>query len=130
MWAADKGDGPIVRCLLEHGESGADRDLLSSSGQKAEEIALIAGHKDVAALLKLGLQQADYVPTPSSDDDTSISELDIVLMGLALDPLIPIFRKHKMTYDSFLMMDEKDLDQMGIKEVSSFFIHVCVCVPQ
>ena len=50
MWAADKGDGAIVRKLLE---SGADRNIISDSGQKASDVAMIAGHKNIAALLEI-----------------------------------------------------------------------------
>jgi len=115
MWAADKGDGAIVRKLLE---SGADSKLISSSGQKAADVALIAGHKDVAALLELGLNPLADSSTPTSiKEAVEITELDTVLMGLDLSSLIPIFYQHAMNYDSFLMLDEKDLDLMEIKEV-------------
>lgn len=123
MWAADKGDGAIVRALLEHGENGADKNLMSSSGQKAVDVALIAGHKDVAALLDLTLkpQQESMAqvsqPLPS-DSIQTVTELETVLMGLDLTCLLPKFYEHKMDYDSFLLMDDGDLDHMGIIEAS------------
>ena len=127
MWAADRGDGPIVRNLLEYGTGGADKSLMSSSGQKAVDIALIAGHKDVAALLDLTLKPSKS-PEPSAVSLTtlpivqpqvavSVTELDTVLMGLDLTALVPLFREHKMNYDTFLLLDDGDLDLLGIKEV-------------
>lgn len=120
MWAADKGDGAIVRALLEHGEKGADTHLMSSSGQKAVDVALIAGHKDVAALLDLTLKPQESpapAPPPSTDSIATVTELETVLMGLDLTCLLPIFYEHKMNYDSFLLMDDGDLDRMGISQV-------------
>ena len=127
MWAADRGDGPIVRTLLEYGTGGADKSLMSTSGQKAVDIALIAGHKDVAALLDLTLKPSQSEPiAPSSLSSlpivqppvaVTVTELDTVLMGLDLTALVPIFREHKMNYDTFLLLDDGDLDLMGITEV-------------
>lgn len=135
MWAADKGDGTIVRVLLEHGE-GADKSLLSTSGQKAVDIALIAGHKDVAALLDLSLKPEPKLTQLATSKSASsngghaeqpvmdipvvtatVTELETVLMGLELTNIIPVFHEHKMTYDAFLLLDDGDLDRMGIIEV-------------
>lgn len=117
MWAADKGDGTIVRALLEH---GADKNLISSSGQKAVDVALIAGHKDVAALLDLSLkpQEPSIATPPPTDTIAAVTELETVLMGLDLTCLLPKFYEHKMDYDSFLLIDDGDLDRMGITEAS------------
>lgn len=123
MWAADKGDGAVVRALLEHGEKGADTNLMSTSGQKAVDVALIAGHKDVAALLDLTLKPQESpapAPPPSIDSIATVTELETVLMGLDLTCLLPIFYEHKMNYDSFLLMDDGDLDRMGITQASCF----------
>lgn len=120
MWAADKGEGAIVRTLLEHGEKGADTSLMSASGQKAVDVALIAGHKDVAALLDLTLKPQESpapAPPPSIDSIATVTELETVLMGLDLTCLLPNFYEHKMNYDSFLLMDDGDLDRMGITQV-------------
>ena len=129
MWAADRGDGAIVRLLLEHGEFGADKGLMSTSGQKAVDVALIAGHKEVAALLDLSLkpEPAASPVTPASSlllrsssaeqPAVVVTELETVLMGLDLSGLIPIFHQHKMTYDAFLLLDDDDLDRMAITEV-------------
>lgn len=122
MWAADKGDGPIVRTLLEHGERGADKSLMSASGQKAVDIALIAGHKEVAALLDLSLKPSPTEPeavtaVPEPAAATVVTELDTVLMGLDMTDLIPIFQQHKMTYETFLLLDDGDLDRMDIHQV-------------
>jgi ankyrin repeat/SAM/basic leucine zipper domain-containing protein 1 len=38
-------------------------------------------------------------------------------MGLDLTALVPLFREHKMNYDTFLLLDDGDLDLMGITEV-------------
>ena len=114
MWAADKGDGAIVRKLLE---CGADRNLISNSGQKAADVAAIAGHKSVAALLEKGLTSLDCEPAPLIEP-VELTELDTVLMGLDLSELIPVFHEHQMNYDSFLMLDEKDLDLMNISQVN------------
>jgi len=119
MWAADKGDGAIVRKLLE---SGADRNIISDSGQKASDVAMIAGHKNIAALLEAGLTSSNHEPAPIVKEPVEVTELDTVLMGLDLGELIPVFREHQMNYDSFLMLDEKDLDLMNISQVSWLII--------
>ena len=122
MWAADKGHGAIIRTLLEHGEKGADKSLMSSSGQKAVDVALIAGHKDVAALLDLMLKPQESLPAPApppaTDSIATVTELETVLMGLDLTCLLPNFYEHKMSYDSFLLLDDGDLDRMGITQAS------------
>lgn len=126
MWAADRGDGAIVRTLLEHGEFGADKSLMSTSGQKAVDVALIAGHKEVAALLDLSLkpetagssQPSSLLRPPSAEQPAVVvTELETVLMGLDLSELIPVFHEHKMTYDALLLLDDEDLDRMGITQV-------------
>lgn len=118
MWAADKGDGAVVRMLMEH---GVDTNVISSGGQKAVEVALVAGHKDVAALLDLTLKPQEKsapLPLPSAVPINEVTELETVLMGLDLMCLMPKFYEHKMNYESFLLMDDEDLDRMGITQVS------------
>lgn len=126
MWAADKGEGAIVRMLLEHGDRGADRDIISQSGQKASDIALGSGHKEVAALLDHSLKSAEPAgvvsgpPPPISE--AIVGELETVLLGLDLNSLIPLFQQHSMNFDTFLLLDDEDLDRMGIEQVSLILI--------
>lgn len=121
MWAAEKGDGIIVRALMEHnGSPPTDLNLLSASGQKAVDIALAAGHKDVAALLDHSFKQPPEQSSPETlliDTVVNFTELETALLGLDLGTLIPIFHQHKMSYDTFLLLDDKDLDMMNINEV-------------
>lgn len=123
MWASDRGDGSVVRMLLEH---GADKTLISSSGQKAVDVALIAGHKDVAALLDLNLKPPEAMAAMAeaesiADPVVAVTELETVLMGLDLTCLLPKFYEHKMDYDALLLINDQDLDRMNITEVSLIF---------
>lgn len=120
MWAADRGNGSVVRMLLEH---GADKTLISSSGQKAVDVALIAGHKDVAALLDLNLKPPATMAEAelTADPVVAVTELETVLMGLDLTCLLPKFYEHKMDYDALLLINDQDLDRMNITEASLIF---------
>ena len=128
MWAAEKGDGIIVRELMEHnGSTATNLNLLSVSGQKAVDIALAAGHKDVAALLDHGFctQPAAGVDKSQSlpiDTLVNFTELETALLGLDLAALIPVFHQHQMSYDTLLLLDDRDLDMMNISEVIYSFI--------
>jgi hypothetical protein len=115
MWAAERGDGIIVRTLMDHRDGMTNINLISAGGQKAVDIALAANHKDIAALLDNSYKQPEHVPV--AEQVREITELDATLMGLDLAHLIPVFEKHGMNFLTFLLLDEKDLDLMGITEV-------------
>lgn len=120
MWAADKGEGVIVRMLLDHGDKGADRELISQSGQKASDIALASGHKDLGAFLDLSIKPSSEPAVDAqqaSSNEAVVGELETVLLGLDLNNLIPLFQKHGMNFDTFLLIDDEDLDRIGIEQV-------------
>lgn len=131
MWAADKGEGAIVRMLLEHGDKGAERNLISQSGQNAADIALASNHKEIASLLDLSLKPAqpaaDVPPPPTNEANAVVGELETVLLGLDLNNLIPLFQKNGMNFDTFLLLDDEDLDRMGIEQVKHKFTQLYVC---
>ena len=110
MWAADKGDGAIVRLLLEHGST--DAKLISAAGLRASDIAIAGGHNQVACLLDQHCVKQEAKPAVHVS-----SELETVLSGLELAHLTPLFSEHRMEYESFLLLEEADLDRMGITKV-------------
>ena len=46
-------------------------------------------------------------------------ELEMVLSGLELQHLIPLFHAHSVSFVSFLRFTDDDLDRMKIEKVSS-----------
>ncbi|XP_066964496.1 ankyrin repeat, SAM and basic leucine zipper domain-containing protein 1-like isoform X1 [Macrobrachium rosenbergii] len=130
-WAATKGHGKVVRILLQH---SADPTKMNNHGQRASDIALAAGYPEIADILdrvidkgtdaKDSLSILDALPdatlpkSPNGSKDAIIyGELEMVLCGLELKDLIPLFHKHKVSFESFLRFTEKDLENMNIDAV-------------
>ncbi|XP_068237919.1 ankyrin repeat, SAM and basic leucine zipper domain-containing protein 1-like [Palaemon carinicauda] len=130
-WAATKGQGKVVRLLLQH---TADPTKINNHGQRASDIALAAGYPEIADILdrlidkgsdvKDSLSIIDSIPdAPSpkppyeSKDAMIYGELEMVLCGLELKDLIPLFHEHRVSFESFLRFTEKDLEDMNISAV-------------
>lgn len=127
-WAANRGHGRVVRILLEH---GADPKIYSNDGQAPSDLAYSSEHHRVADMLSLAASgkqpPSEVAPQPvasskvlvSKDSSSSMryNDLEMFLCGLELTHLLPVFQENKMTFEEFLNLTEKELDQMGITQV-------------
>lgn len=127
-WAANRGHGRVVRILLDH---GADPKIYSNDGQAPSDIAYSSEHHWIADMLSLAASgkqlPSEVVPQPMASSKVHVNEdsfspvryddLDTFLCGLELRHLLPVFQEHKMTFEEFLNLTEKELDQMGITQV-------------
>ncbi|XP_050701660.1 ankyrin repeat, SAM and basic leucine zipper domain-containing protein 1-like isoform X1 [Eriocheir sinensis] len=134
-WAATRGHGRVVRLLLQH---SADPTRMNSHGQRPADIALAAGFPQVADILERFSAQwlngsvdtsilssvgeaaaTSAAPPPSalSKMAETFGELEMVLTGLNLPDMIPVFRQHQVTFEVFLRLTEKDLENMNITAV-------------
>ncbi|KAK4291536.1 hypothetical protein Pmani_035646 [Petrolisthes manimaculis] len=132
-WAATRGHGKVIRLLLQH---SADPDKMNTHGQRPSDVALAAGYPEVADILdrfSAGGCLTSIVSMP--DDKISASkfssrassenrkvpqvfgELEMVLSGLDLSYMIPLFQEHEVSFESFLRLSEKDLEAMGVTAV-------------
>lgn len=126
-FAASRGHGRVVRMLLDQ---GADPKIYSNDGQTASDIAYSSEYpriSDIISLAASGKQTASAEATLEAAEPTSVGitgdsslsygNLEIFLVGHELTHLLPKFREHKVTFDGFLSLTEKELDQMGITQV-------------
>ncbi|RXG72828.1 Ankyrin repeat, SAM and basic leucine zipper domain-containing protein 1 [Armadillidium vulgare] len=134
-WAATKNHGIVVRKLLE---GSADPSKMNIHGQRPSDIALSAGHIQLADILERAVHGTPIgslpsLPSPASSDEKAMvpiskkspavsphfGEMEIVLTGLELQDLIPLFRDNKITLECFLRLTENDLEKMGVKAVGT-----------
>ncbi|KAG7169709.1 Ankyrin repeat, SAM and basic leucine zipper domain-containing protein 1-like 1 [Homarus americanus] len=126
-WAATKGHGKVVQLLLKH---LADPLKMNCHGQRAADIALAAGNPEIADILErvttgganhltIDSSSEKVYPKCSSDIKTThlFGELEMVLAGLDLSYMIPLFQKHQVSFESFLRLSEKDLENMNVTAV-------------
>ncbi|KAF0300080.1 Ankyrin repeat, SAM and basic leucine zipper domain-containing protein 1 [Amphibalanus amphitrite] len=97
MHAASRGYGHIVRHLVE---AGADSATYNLSGQTAADLALANGFHAYFCLC-----------------GSVFGELEMVLSGLELQHLIPLFHAHNVSFVTFLRFTDDDLDRMKIEKV-------------
>ncbi|RMX46506.1 hypothetical protein pdam_00023278, partial [Pocillopora damicornis] len=96
-WAANRGHGRVVRILLEH---GADPKIYSNDGQVPSDLAYSSEHHRVADMLSLAAS-GKQLPSEVAPQPVASSKV----------------HEHKMTFEEFLNLTEKELDQMGITQV-------------
>ncbi|XP_031569887.1 ankyrin repeat, SAM and basic leucine zipper domain-containing protein 1-like [Actinia tenebrosa] len=126
-WAASRGHGRLIRVLLDH---KADPKLYSLDGQAPSDIAYSSGYPIIAGILEatasgtLGARAELMLLSGEADKATDASAsletyggLEVLLCGIELGHLVPKFKEHKITFESFAKMTEKDLDQLEITQV-------------
>ncbi|KAL9973262.1 hypothetical protein ACROYT_G019691 [Oculina patagonica] len=127
-WAGSRGHGRVVRTLLDH---KADPKIYSNDGQTPSDIAYSSDFPRIADIISLAasgkqvsseaaLQTAESSSVDVKEDSSSgmkYGDLEMFLCGLELTQLLPKFQEHKLTFDEFLNLTEKELDQMGITQV-------------
>ncbi|XP_071540397.1 ankyrin repeat, SAM and basic leucine zipper domain-containing protein 1-like isoform X2 [Panulirus ornatus] len=129
-WAATKGHGKVIRTLLEH---SADPTKMNNHGQRPVDIAFAAGHPEIADILErvsiggmpwsVGLSTlcdlSERNSKHSSDVKTAqvFGELEMVLAGLDLSYLVPLFQEHQVSFKTFLRLSEKDLRNMNVTAI-------------
>lgn len=133
-WAGYFGFGQVVRVLLE---KGADRKKVNNMGQTPADIALDNGHEEVASLFqKVHFTEDEVAQKPpvtangvsklapnstlsrnfdSSRKYTKLGELDIFLLSIdGGQDLIDKFNEHHLNFHDLLIMDDADLEKIGI----------------
>lgn len=127
-WAASRGHGRVVRILLDH---KADSKIFSNDGQTPSDIAYSSDFPRISDIITLAAngkqlpnevisQAAESSSADVKEDSSSemrYGDLEMFLCGLELTHLLPKFQEHKLTFDEFLNLTEKELDQMGITQV-------------
>ena len=58
---------------------------------------------------------------------TKFSELDNILLGLDASEYIPLFNQHGLNLETFLELNELDLEKIGVEKVIQLFSHQYVC---
>ncbi|KAK3699914.1 hypothetical protein QZH41_016585 [Actinostola sp. cb2023] len=115
IYAARQGRVTVCERLLE---KGAQINKTDGRGWT------IAGILEDAAAGNLG-KRADMILSSSeedkvTDDSPSLErygELEVLLCGIQLGYLVPKFQEHKITFEGFAKMIDKDFDQIGITQV-------------
>ncbi|XP_042878628.1 ankyrin repeat, SAM and basic leucine zipper domain-containing protein 1-like isoform X2 [Penaeus japonicus] len=130
-WAATKGHGKVVRILLQH---SADPLKMNTHGQRPADIALAAGYPEIADILERVCvrdssdanllfikeeEDLDSTPRkpPSDNKIQNFGELEMVLSGLDLAYMIPLFQEQKVSFETFLRLTEKDLETMNVSAI-------------
>lgn len=133
-WAAQNGHGHVLRILIE---KGADASILNNVGQSPIDIAYEFGHTEVASLLEKGRIVKENSNTESctdlvakkpsnvkeiskhgaSKDFVRVGELELFLSGVDCSDLIPKFVEHQLEFHDLLVMDDSELEKIGITQV-------------
>ncbi|BES94793.1 Ankyrin repeat and sterile alpha motif domain containing 3 [Nesidiocoris tenuis] len=96
MTGARLGLQDIVSSLLE---LGADKTLMDSNGRTARDLAVLHGHR--VAAVKIAMHKAMNIT------------VEDILVNSGLEKYKSLFAR--MTLDEFLLLEEDDLKNMGIK---------------
>ncbi|XP_054716312.1 ankyrin repeat, SAM and basic leucine zipper domain-containing protein 1-like [Uloborus diversus] len=139
-WAAQCGHGQVVRLLLE---KGADVKILNRMGQSPIDLAYDHDHSEVASLLTKGVitkedstidrpnitvktASGDAIRIAMSVRDTSssktfvkVGELDLFLNGIGCPELIPVFNEQQLNFHDLLIMNDEELEKVGIKQIGT-----------
>lgn len=121
-FASDQGHGSVARILLD---GGADPDLPTTEGLLASEIASSRGFVELQTLIEtfsryksiLSGQSDVFNKTETIKKRLFFSELDNILLGLNLGDTMKLFEKHNVNLEQFLLLDEEDLEKIGIDKV-------------
>ncbi|KFM82548.1 Ankyrin repeat, SAM and basic leucine zipper domain-containing protein 1, partial [Stegodyphus mimosarum] len=135
-WAASCGHGQVVRHLVE---KGADVNIFNNVGLTAVELAYENGHNEVVSLLQKGhfakdrpseTSASEMVTTHSSKSISQMSksfpnvknyvklgDLDLFLTGIGLKEFLPVFSEHQLNFHDLLIMNDEELEKVGIKQV-------------
>ncbi|GFQ90271.1 ankyrin repeat, SAM and basic leucine zipper domain-containing protein 1 [Trichonephila clavata] len=133
-WAAYYGHGHVLRILIE---KGADPTILNNVGQSPIDLAYECGHTEVASLLEKGriIKESlntesctDLVVKKSSDikeiskqtdskNFVRIGEMELFLSGIDCSDCIPKFIEHQLEFHDLLVMDDSELEKIGITQV-------------
>ncbi|CAL1268109.1 unnamed protein product [Larinioides sclopetarius] len=133
-WAASCGYGQIARLLIE---KGADVNITNNMGQSPVDLAYESGHNEVVSLLQKGHFIKEDSSTESCKDlvvkkelpmqmiskemDSkkfeTVGRLELFLKGVDCGDLIPIFLEHQLDFDDLLIMDDTELEKVGITQV-------------
>ncbi|KAF8783318.1 Ankyrin repeat like protein [Argiope bruennichi] len=133
-WAASSGYGQIARLLVE---KGADVNICNNMGQSPVDLAYENGHNEIVSLLqnghfikedsstesckdlivKKGLSALDISKEADSKKFATVGRLELFLNGVGCGKLIPIFLEHQLSFDDLLIMDDTELEKIGITQV-------------
>ncbi|XP_018008053.1 ankyrin repeat, SAM and basic leucine zipper domain-containing protein 1 [Hyalella azteca] len=124
-WACHGGHAACVQELLA---ASADAVISTERGQTAADIARAQHHFKLAEIVEAAaLGTPISVPesmlsnssSPSQDapQQEHCSDLDMVLAGLGLSHLSPLFAKHKIDLVGFLRLSAGELSDLGVGDV-------------
>lgn len=136
-WAAYFGRGQVIRVLLE---KGANRNKANNMGQLPADIAYDHGYTEIASVLqKIQTQKDESIETlasslpnkdkktvldsmadrhfESSKKFTKFGDLDLFLIGIGCQDLLPKFSEHHLGFHDLLIMGDSDLEKIGIYQV-------------
>lgn len=137
MHAVEKGHIGVVRVLLK---TKADVGKQTLEGNDAMYLAFIGKHEQLQKMLEndavdeeLGCSDLDKTELVAQREDLSEDQLgwsktaicdsytltnfDLLLSGLQLNELKPIFQERNISYEKFLRLTDADLIEMGIHQL-------------
>lgn len=124
-FASWKGYVHVVKVLLSH---GADAHMATLDGQKACDLAFSQGYKMLSELLETydssQLDQLNEMPdkltslkSTGGSKYIKYGDLELFLHGLELGYLVPKFQEHQLQFPDLLKLTEKEMIEIGIKEL-------------
>lgn len=124
-WAASRGHGRVVRMLLD---ANANPKQYTNDGQSAEDLAYDSGFTIIADILHTAANPSRYVEQNQQNviesgliseqgDCVRYGDLELFLFGLELGHLVPLFQAQQISFDSFLQLNDADLQQIGVSQI-------------
>eukprot|EP00116_Pleurobrachia_bachei_P002027 sb/3462289/ len=113
LYAAERNHIPCVEALRSH---NASIFIQSNEGLSAADIARQCGHQRLFTLLdgKSGTFEAPIGGTFQQHGD-----LEMFLSSIELSSLSPIFRAHKIDFETLLTMNQHDLESAGVTQIGN-----------
>ncbi|XP_042896507.2 ankyrin repeat, SAM and basic leucine zipper domain-containing protein 1 [Parasteatoda tepidariorum] len=135
LWAASYGHGQIIRLLLQN---NADKNICDNMGQTPEDIAYGNGYKELVSLIQKGPIGLTVLDAEESLDEitkttnksieatmivskpknfSKVGELELFLSGIGCSTLVKKFQEHDLNFHDMLVMNEEELEKIGIAQV-------------
>jgi len=116
MFSVDRGMGEVARLLLD---KGADPMIVNCDGQRVADIAACGGSNAMQDIIETFCGEKGRAVLRGDETVKKFTEMENVLLGLDLREYVPLFRKHMVGLEEFLLMREADIAGIGVDKVGA-----------
>lgn len=114
MFAVDRARGDVARLLLD---SGADPGLVNTEGQTAADIAAVGEQETLEDIIYSYTGEKGRQVVRDTQQVRQVTELEKTLDSEGLGHLAQHLTEHNIDLETFLMLREEDMNNLGVEEI-------------